>query len=136
MRLKELIRELIALERELYSLYKLGETFATYEKPSFIETFRILAEESLRHARTLEDLLGNAGPGPYVDGTALTHPKNRPEDLQELIEEALLTEEGLYQAYLRLSRELEGALAGIFRMMAGEALRHGYRLKLIYEALG
>ena len=144
MMLNELLERLIWQENELYNLYKLGETFATYERPEFADTFQLLAEEELRHRNTLEDMLSEVS----LEGTAvidyldslsieplLSDGRIEPPSLEELVVGALIREKHSYELYLRLSEILEGSLGHIFRMMAEEELKHAYRLKLIYEGL-
>ncbi|NJE85987.1 rubrerythrin family protein [Thermococcus sp. CX2] len=144
MNLGELLEKLIWQENELYNLYKLGETFATYERPEFVETFRLIAEEELRHRKTLEDMLS----GGTLEGTAvieyldslslepmLSDERAEPESLEELILEALVREKHSYELYTKLSEILDGSLSQIFRMMASEELKHAYRLRLVYEGL-
>ncbi len=144
MMLNELLERLIWQENELYNLYKLGETFATYERPEFADTFQLLAEEELRHRKTLEDMLSEVS----LEGTAvidyldslsiellLSDGRIEPPSLEELVVGALIREKHSYELYLRLSEILEGSLGHIFRMMAEEELKHAYRLKLIYEGL-
>lgn len=144
MMLDELLKRMIWQENELYNLYKLGETFATYEKPELVDTFQILAEEEMRHRRTLEDLLARGS----LEGTAvigyleslsleplLSDGRVEPHSLEELVVDAIIRERHSYELYTRLSMILEGSLSHIFRMMAGEELKHAYRLKLLYEAL-
>ncbi|ANF22257.1 ferritin family protein [Thermococcus piezophilus] len=144
MNLGELLEKLIWQENELYNLYKLGETFATYERSEFVETFRLIAEEELRHRKTLEDMLS----GGTLEGTAvidyldslslepmLSDERAEPESLEELILEALVREKHSYELYTKLSEILDGSLSQIFRMMASEELKHAYRLRLVYEGL-
>lgn len=144
MMLNELLERLIWQENELYNLYKLGETFATYERPEFVDTFQLLAEEELRHRKTLEGMLsGGSLKGTavidYLDSLSieplLSDGRVEPHSLEELVVGALIREKHSYELYLRLSEILEGSLGHIFRMMAEEELKHAYRLKLIYEGL-
>jgi len=144
MNLKELLKRLIWQENELYNLYKLGETFATYERPEFKDTFMLMAEEELRHRKTLEGMLEdgaleNTAVVEYLDGLSmepmLVDERSKPETLEELVLDALIREKHAYELYRRLSSMTEGSLSQIFGMMASEELKHGYRLKLIYEAM-
>ncbi|WP_297437272.1 ferritin family protein [Thermococcus sp.] len=144
MKLKELLKKLIWQENELYNLYKLGETFATYERPEFVETFQLLAEEELRHRKTIEDMMAgesleNTKVIDYIDELSiepmLADERLKPETLKELIMGAIIREKHAYEMYSRLSELLEGSLGQIFKMMAGEELKHAYRLKLLYEVL-
>ncbi|WP_297465104.1 ferritin family protein [Thermococcus sp.] len=144
MNIRELLERLIHQENELYNLHKLGETFATFERPELVETFQLMAEEELRHRRTLEDMLSNRALEDtavidYLESLSiepmLGDVRARPETLEALVLEALVREKHAYELYTRLSTLLEGPLSQIFRMMAGEELKHGYRLKLIYEGL-
>ncbi len=144
MKLKELLKKLIWQENELYNLYKLGETFATYERPEFVETFQLLAEEELRHRKTIEDMMAgesleNTKVIDYIDELSiepmLTDERLKPETLKELIMGAIIREKHAYEMYSRLSEILKGSLRQIFKIMAGEELKHAYRLKLLYEAL-
>ncbi len=142
--LNELLEKMIWQENELYNLYKLGETFATYERPDFVDTFQLLAEEELRHRRTLDDMLSNGSLGgteiiDYLDSLSieplLTDERITPESLEELIVGAIIREKHSYELYMKLSSILGGSLGQIFRMMAEEELKHAYRLKLVYEGL-
>ncbi|WP_297417812.1 ferritin family protein [Thermococcus sp.] len=142
--LNELLEKMIWQENELYNLYKLGETFATYERPEFVDTFQLLAEEELRHRRTLDDMLSNGSLGgtkiiDYLDSLSieslLTDERITPESLEELIVGAIIREKHSYELYMKLSSILGGSLGQIFRMMAEEELKHAYRLKLVYEGL-
>jgi len=144
MRLGRLLERIIWQENELYNLHKLGETFATFEKPELAETFRLMAEEELRHKKTMEDLLSNeslekAGVGAYTDVLCLepmlTDERAEPSNLRELVVEAVVREKHAYEMYIKLSEITESSLSQIFRMMAGEELKHAYRLRLIYEGL-
>jgi rubrerythrin len=143
-KLSEFLQKLIWQENELYNLHKLGETFATYERPEFIENFQLMAEEELRHRKTLEDLLS----GGSLEGSAvidyleslslepmLSDERAEPTSLQELLIEAIVREKHAYELYTKLGEILEGSFSNIFAMMAGEELRHAYRLKLMYESL-
>ncbi|NJE11132.1 ferritin family protein [Thermococcus sp. MAR1] len=144
MRLKELLERLIWQENELYNLHKLGETFATFERPELVETFQLIAEEELRHRKTIERMLSEGtleetAVIDYLDSLSLepmlSDERAEPESLEELILEALVREKHAYELYTRLSKILDGSLGHIFRMMAGEELKHAYRLKLVYETL-
>ena len=144
MNLRELLKRLIWQENELYNLYKLGETFATYERPEFTDIFRRIAEEELRHRRTLEDILSNRSLEntriiDYVDALSLepmvTDERAKPEDFEDLILDILIREKHAYQLYKKLSAILDGSLAQIFKMMANEELKHAYQLKLLYEGM-
>lgn len=144
MKVRELLEKVIWQENELYNLYKLGETFATYERPEFVETFRLIAEEELRHRETMEsilkqDLFEETGVIDYLDVLSLEpmleDERSKPSSLEELIEDAIIREKHAYEFYTRLSEILDGSLSQIMRMMAGEELKHAYRLRLIYEAL-
>ncbi|WP_297092667.1 ferritin family protein [Thermococcus sp.] len=144
MKLQELLERLIWQENELYNLHKLGETFATFERPELVETFQLMAEEELRHRRTLEGMLSEGtleetAVIDYLDSLSLepmlSDGRAEPKSLEELILEALVREKHAYELYTRLSQILEGSLGHIFKMMAGEELKHAYRLKLVYEGL-
>jgi rubrerythrin len=144
MNLKELLEKIVRQENELYNLYKLGETFATYERPEFVETFMIIAEEELKHKRIMEDILRKGlfertGVVDYLEVLSIEpmveDQRSKPSSLEELIEEAIIREKHAYEFYTRLSKILEGPLAEIMRMIAGEELKHAYRLRLIYEGL-
>lgn len=139
----ELIKRVIWQENELYNLYKLGETFALFERPDLRDDFAQLAEEELRHRKTLENLLSEG----TIEGLLLDYmdelelepmvhdERAHPDSLEELIVEALIREKHAYELYTKLSHILEGSLSQIFRMMAGEELKHAYRLRLIYEKI-
>jgi len=58
-----------------------------------------------------------------------------PDGFEELVVGAIVREKHAYEMYSRLSEILDDSLAQIFRMMAGEELKHAYRLKLLYEGL-
>ncbi|WP_297506027.1 ferritin family protein [Thermococcus sp.] len=143
MKAREIIELMITQENELYNLYKLGETFAVFERPELRDVFALIAEEELRHRKTLKKLLE----GPvleeaildYVDELSLqpmlSDERAKPESLEELVIEAVLRERHAYEMYTKLSNILGGSLSQIFRMMAGEELKHAYRMKLVYEAL-
>ncbi|NJE30297.1 rubrerythrin family protein [Thermococcus sp. 18S1] len=144
MKLGELLERLVWQENELYNLHKLGETFATFERPDLVETFQLMAEEELRHRKTLETLLAEGS----LEGTAvidyldslslepmLGDERAKPESLEELILDALVREKHAYELYTKLAQILDGSLGHIFKMMAGEELKHAYRLKLVYETL-
>ncbi|AEK73118.1 hypothetical protein GQS_06100 [Thermococcus sp. 4557] len=144
MKLGELLERLVWQENELYNLHKLGETFATFERPDLVETFQLMAEEELRHRRTLETLLAEGS----LEGTAvidyldslslepmLGDGRAKPESLEELILDALVREKHAHELYTKLAQILDGSLGHIFKMMAGEELKHAYRLKLVYETL-
>ncbi|WP_010480013.1 ferritin family protein [Thermococcus zilligii] len=144
MKLEELLKMVIRQENEAYNLYKLGEAFATYERPELVEIFRLLAEEELRHRKTFEGLLKEKS----LEGTRvidylealslepmLEEERPEPSSLEELVEDAIILEKHAYEFYLKLSEILEGSLAQIMRMMAGEELKHAYRLRLVYEGL-
>ncbi len=144
MNLQELLERLIWQENELYNLHKLGETFATFERPELVETFRLIAEEELRHRKTLEDMLSggtlqDTAVIDYLESLSLepmlSDERAKPESLEELVLEALVREKHAYELYRRLAEILDGSLAHIFKMMAGEELKHAYRLKLVYEGL-
>ncbi len=144
MNLQELLRRLVWQENELYNLYKLGETYATYERPEFTEMFRRIAEEELRHRKTLEDMLSqgsleNTGVMDYLDALSiepmLSDERAEPEDFEDLMLEILIREKHAYELYTKLSRILEGSLSQIFRMMAGEELKHAYQVRLLYEGM-
>ncbi|MDV3104105.1 ferritin family protein [Thermococcus waiotapuensis] len=144
MKLEELLKGVIRQENEAYNLYKLGEAFATYERPELVEVFRILAEEELRHRKTFEGLLKEKS----LEGTRvidylealslepmLEDERPEPSSLEELVEDAIIREKHAYEFYLKLSEILGGSLAQIMRMMAGEELKHAYRMRLVYEGL-
>ncbi|ACS32925.1 ferritin family protein [Thermococcus gammatolerans] len=144
MNVKELLEALIRQENELYNLHKLGETFATFEKIEFADTFRLMAEEELRHRKTLESMLSEGSLEEsemidYLDALSLEpvlkDERAEPKSLEELVVEALIREQHAYEMYSKLSKILGGSLGHIFRMMAGEELKHVYRLKIMYEAL-
>ncbi len=144
MNVKELLEALIRQENELYNLHKLGETFATFEKIEFADTFRLMAEEELRHRKTLESMLSEGSLEEsemidYLDALSLEpvlkDERAEPKSLEELVVEALIREQHAYEMYSKLSEILGGSLGHIFRMMAGEELKHVYRLKIMYEAL-
>ena len=145
MKLQELLKRLIWQENELYNLHKLGETFAIFERPELADVFRLMAEEELRHRKTLEGMLSTGtlektAVIDYLDSLSiepmLTDSRAEPKTLEELVLEALVREKHSYELYTRLSSILSGSLGQIFRMMAGEELKHAYRLRLIYEGLG
>jgi len=144
MNLQELLKKLIWQENEMYNLYKLGETFATYERPEFIEVFRRIAEEELRHRKTLEDILSKRSLEDtkiidYIEALSLEPMINderaKPEDFEDLILDILIREKHSYELYKKLSNILDGSLAQIFKMMANEELKHAYQLKLLYEGM-
>ncbi|ASJ01322.1 ferritin family protein [Thermococcus gorgonarius] len=144
MKLEELLKRVIWQENEMYNLYKLGETFATYERPELVEVFRLLAEEELRHRKTFEGLLKGKSLEEtqvidYLEALSLEpmleDERSEPSSLEELIEDAIIREKHAYEFYSKLSEILEGSLAQIMRMMAGEELKHAYRLRFIYEGL-
>jgi len=144
MRLQELLERLIWQENELYNLHKLGETFATFERPELVETFQLMAEEELRHRKTLERMLSEGtleetAVIDYLESLSLepmlSDERAKPKSLEELVLEALVREKHAYELYTRLSQILDGSLRHIFKMMAGEELKHAYRLKLVYEGL-
>ncbi|NJE05674.1 rubrerythrin family protein [Thermococcus sp. M36] len=144
MNLRELLEKLIWQENELYNLHKLGETFATFERPELAETFRIIAEEELRHRKTVEgmlsrDSLEKTAVIDYLDSLSLEpmlkDERAEPKTLEDLVLEALIREKHAYELYTKLAEILDGSLSHIFRMMAGEELKHAYRLKLVYESL-
>ncbi|WP_297476051.1 ferritin family protein [Thermococcus sp.] len=145
MKPQELLKRLIWQENELYNLHKLGETFATFERPELVDAFRMMAEEELRHRKTLEGMLSTGtlektAVIDYLDSLSiepmLTDSRAEPKTLEELVLEALVREKHSYELYTRLSSILSGSPGQIFRMMAGEELKHAYRLRLIYEGLG
>ncbi|WP_461866760.1 ferritin family protein [Thermococcus sp.] len=140
MEIRNLLEKIIWQENELYNLYKLGETFAVYEKPSFVDHFRWLADEELRHRKTIEGFLKEG----TFEGTAMdvlslesffSDERSTPESLEDLILEALIREKHSYELYKKLEKILNGSLSQIFQMMAGEELKHAYRLKIMYEGL-
>jgi len=144
MKVGELLKNIIHQENELYNLYKLGETFATYENPILIEHFQWLAGEELRHRQTIENFLesGSLEDTPVVEylETLSLEPYFRdtraePESIEDLILEALIREKHSYELYKKLSEILKGSLKEIFEMMNQEELKHAYRLKIIYESL-
>ncbi|AFK22176.1 ferritin family protein [Pyrococcus sp. ST04] len=120
--------ELVEFERKLYNIYKLGELYARNENPKLVDIFQLLAEESLRHEKTLRTVNFK------ISGN-ITFPtiKDSPESLDELIREAIVAEEILAKVYLELAAGLDGSERDILRMMGEEALKHVYRLKLIYS---
>ncbi|WP_297536412.1 ferritin family protein [Thermococcus sp.] len=139
----DIIRRLIYQENELYGLYKLGETFALFERPELRDTFRLIAEEELRHRRTLEKLLEEGTLEreiiDYVDALSveplLADERANPESMEELVLEALLREKHAYELYSKLAEIMSGSLGDIFLNIAREELAHAYRLKLIYESI-
>jgi len=142
MNLQELLKKIIWQENELYNLYKLGETFAVYEKPNLAEHFSWLASEELRHRDTIEAFLKdgtleNTRIIDYIDSLTLEpyfeDKRVNPKSLDDLILEALIREKHSYELYKKLGEILKGSLSEIFRMMSREELKHAYRLKLIYE---
>lgn len=144
MRLRELIEKIIWQENELYNLYKLGETFAVYENPSLVDHFRWLADEELRHRKTVEGFLREGtfeetAVVDYLDVLSLepffSDERSEPESLEDLILDALIREKHSYELYKKLEAIFEGSLGQIFQMMAGEELKHAYRLKIMYESL-
>jgi len=144
MNVRELLEALIHQENELYNLHKLGETFATFERAEFADTFRLIAEEELRHRRTLESILSEESLEgseviDYMDVLSLEpvlkDKRAEPSSLEELVIEAIIREQHAYEMYSKLSKILKGPLSQIFRMMAGEELKHVYRLRIVYEAL-
>lgn len=144
MNVKELLRGIIHQENELYNLYKLGETFATYENVSLAPHFSWLASEELRHRKTVESFLNQgsleeSAVVDYLDALSIepyfSDERATPESLEDLVLEALIREKHAYELYTRLSGILGGTLGEVFAMMAGEELKHAYRLKVIYESL-
>ncbi|NJE00415.1 ferritin family protein [Thermococcus sp. JdF3] len=144
MRLGELLERLVWQENELYNLHKLGETFAAFERPDLVETFQLMAEEELRHRRTLEAMLAEGSLKgtaviDYLDSLSLEpmlgDERAKPESLEELVLDALVREKHAYELYTKLAQIVDGSLEHIFKMMAGEELKHAYRLKLVYETL-
>ncbi|WP_148882964.1 ferritin family protein [Thermococcus aciditolerans] len=144
MRLGELLERLVWQENELYNLHKLGETFATFERPDLVETFQLMAEEELRHRRTLEAMLAEGSLKgtaviDYLDSLSLEpmlgDERAKPGSLEELVLDALVREKHAYELYTKLAQIVDGSLGHIFKMMAGEELKHAYRLKLVYETL-
>jgi len=144
MKLEELLERLIHQENELYNLHKLGETFATYERPEFVDVFQRIAEEELRHRKTLENMLkeGTLNETAIIDyleslsiEPMMSETRAEPEDFEELILDTLIREKNAYELYTKLGNTLKGSLSHIFKMMANEELKHAYQLKLVYEAL-
>ncbi|MCD6372076.1 MAG: rubrerythrin family protein [Thermococcus sp.] len=144
MKLQELLERLIWQENELYNLHKLGETFAAFERPELVETFQLMAEEELRHRKTIERMLseGTLEETEVIDyleslslEPMLSDERAEPKSLEELVLEALIREKHAYELYTKLYEILDGSLSHIFRMMASEELKHAYRLRLIYEGL-
>jgi rubrerythrin len=139
----ELIRRIIWQENELYNLYKLGETFALFERSDLKDKFAQLAEEELRHRKTLEGLLEEGTlSGEILDyleelevDPMIHDERTNPQTLEDLIIEALIREKHSYELYIKLSNLLEGSISHIFRMMAGEELKHAYLLRLMYEGI-
>jgi rubrerythrin len=139
----EIIEGMIHQENELYNLYKLGETFAVFERPELRDVFALLAEEELRHRETLRSLSEEGKLEglviDYIDELSLqpmlSDVRTSPDSLEELVIEAVVREKHAYEMYERLSELLEGSLSQIFRMMANEELKHAYRLRIIYEGL-
>jgi len=143
MKAKELIEKLIWQENELYNLYKLGETYALFERPKLRDTFALIAEEELRHRRTLEGLLKEG----TLENLILDHmdelsiepilsdERVEPESLEELVVEAILREKHAYEMYSKLAGLLSGSFSDLFLHLAREELTHAYRLKLMYETL-
>jgi rubrerythrin len=143
MKARELIEKLIWQENELYNLYKLGETYALFERPELRDTFALIAEEELRHRETLTGLLNEGTLESlildYMDELSmepvLSDERVEPESLEELVVEALLREKHAYEMYRKLSDMLGDSLRDLFGMMAREELTHAYRLRLVYESL-
>ena len=144
MNLRELLERLIWQENELYNLHKLGETFAAYERPDMVEDFQLMAEEKLRHRKTLESMLARESLGGtavlnYMDSLSLEpmlrDSRSEPASLEELIMDAVIREKHAYELYGRLASILDGTLSQLFQMMADEELKHAYRLRLLYEGL-
>ncbi|ADT85107.1 ferritin family protein [Thermococcus barophilus] len=144
MKVQELLEKIAWQENELYNLYKLGETFAVYETPRLAEHFNWLASEELRHRNTVqtfikEKTLENSAVIDHLDALSLepylTDERVEPEDLEDLILEALIREKHSYELYQKLSEILDGSLSQIFRMMSQEELKHAYRLKIMYETV-
>ncbi|WP_324735267.1 ferritin family protein [Thermococcus sp. SY098] len=144
MKVQKLLEKIAWQENELYNLYKLGETFAVHETPQLAEHFNWLASEELRHRNTVqtfikEKTLENSAVIDHLDALSLepylTDERVEPEDLEDLILEALIREKHSYELYQKLSEILKGSLSQIFRMMSQEELKHAYRLKIIYEAV-
>jgi len=144
MKLNELLERIIWQENELYNLYKLGETFAVYENPQLAEHFNWLASEELRHRDTIkiflkEKTLENTRIIDYLDALSieayLTEERAKPENLEDLILEALIREKHSYELFQKLSEILKDSLSQIFRMMGQEELKHAYRLKIMYETV-
>lgn len=143
MKARELIERLIWQENELYNLYKLGETFALFERPEMRDTFMLIAEEELRHRETLKGLLDEGTlENLIVDYTeelsiepVLSDERAEPQSLEELVVEAVVRERHAYEMYTRLSKLLGEPLNDLFLHLAREELTHAYRLKLLYETL-
>ncbi len=144
MNLQELLERLIWQENELYNLHKLGETFAAYERPEMVEVFQLMAEEELRHRKTLEGMLAGGSLGgtavlEYMDSLSLEpmleDARAEPKSLEELIMDAVIREKHAYELYSKLASILDGTLSQLFRMIADEELKHAYRLHLLYEGL-
>lgn len=143
MNARELLKGIIYQENELYNLYKLGETFATYERPSLVPHFAWLASEELRHRKTAESFLEEETledyPVHYFDSLEIepyfSDERAEPASIEDLILEALIREKHAYELYSRLSEILGGTLGELFSMMASEELKHAYRLKVMYEGL-
>ncbi|AIU69526.1 hypothetical protein TEU_03715 [Thermococcus eurythermalis] len=143
MKARELIERLIWQENELYNLYKLGETFALFERPEMRDTFMLIAEEELRHRETLKGLLGEGTlENLIVDYTeelsiepVLSDERAEPQSLEELVVEAVVRERHAYEMYMRLSKLLGEPFNDLFLHLAREELTHAYRLKLLYETL-
>ncbi len=143
MKAKELIEKLIWQENELYNLYKLGETFALFERPELRDVFSLIAEEELRHKETLKGLLKEGTLErlivDYMDELSLepvlSDKRAQPESIEELVVEAVLREKHAYEMYSKLAELLESPFNDLFVHIAREELTHAYRLKLIYESL-
>jgi len=137
--LGDLLRGMLEYERAVYNFYKLGETFSTFEGTGFVDAFMLMAEEELRHMRTIEEILeGDLNVEvDYIDAlsisSAASYRPESPHDFSDLVLEALKLEKYAYEVYMKLSEILSGSLSQIFRMMATEELAHAYRLKLMYE---
>ncbi|WP_457751242.1 ferritin family protein [Thermococcus sp.] len=136
-----LLRKMRDYENVLYNLYKLGETLSTFENNGFSDVFMLIAEEELRHVRTLEELIdsGYSLELDYLDAlsisSALSYRPEDPRSFQEVLLEMLKMEKYAHEVYSKLSFLTEGAVSQIFRMMATEELAHAYRVRLIYGGL-
>jgi len=137
--LRDLLERVLEYERAVYNFYKLGETFSTFEDTGFSDTFMLMAEEELRHVKTIEEILKSECPEVSIDyldalsiSSSVAYRPGNPDDFSDLLLEALKMEKYAHEVYMKLSEVLNGSLSQIFRMMAMEELAHAYRIRLIY----